>query len=101
MYEYGEFKEDGQEKNLRNGEYPNVSGDFIEVETKLIQKGYEPSIYDFSIELNGNNLTNEILSEEKLLIYISYNIENFSSYAVENLKLSAQKAKNKGYKIMV
>ena len=35
-----------------------------------------------------------------MLIYISYNIENFSSYAVENLKHSAQKAKNKGYKII-
>ena len=102
LYEYEwKFKEDGQEKiYVTNGEYPNVSGDFIEVETKLIQKGYEPSIYDFSIEVNGNNLTNEILSEEKLLIYISYNIENFSSNAVENLKLSAQKAKNKGYKII-
>ena len=102
LYEYEwKFKEDGQEKTyVTNGEYPNVSGDFIEVETNLIQKGYEPSIYDFSIEVNGNNLTNEILSEEKLLIYISYNIENFSSNAVENLKLSAQKAKNKGYKII-
>ena len=64
LYEYEwKFKEDGQEKTyVTNGEYPNVSGDFIEVETKLIQKGYEPSIYDFSIEVNGNNLTNEILS---------------------------------------
>ena len=102
LYEYEwKFKVNGQEKiYVTNGEYPNVSGDFIEVETKLIQKGYEPSIYDFSIEVNGNNLTNEILSQEKLLIYISYNIENFSSNAVENLKLSAQKAKNKGYKII-
>ena len=102
IYEYSwKFIEDDQEKiYITNGEYPNVSGEFIGVETKLIQKGYEPSIYDFSIEVNGNNLTKEILNEEKLLIYISYNIANFSPSAIENLKTSFEKAKNKGYKII-
>ena len=63
-------------KYITNGEYPNAKGDFLAVETKLIQKGYEPSIYDFSIEVNGNNLTDEILSEEKLLIYISFKVNS-------------------------
>ena len=102
LYEYKwKFSEEGDEKTyITNGEYPNVSGDFIDVETKLIKKGYEPSIYDFSIEVNGNNLTNEILSEEKLLIYVSYNIEKFSTNAIEKMNQSAEKAKGKGYKII-
>ena len=102
LYEYEwKFQENGQEKiYITNGEYPNVSGNFVDVETKLIQKGYEPSIYDFSIEVNGRNLTDEILREEKLLIYISYNIENFSDNAIENLKHSAERAKNKGFKVI-
>ena len=77
-----------------------IRDSFLTVETKLIQKGYEPSIYDFSIEVNGNNLTDEILIEEKLLIYISYNLEKFSSKAIENMKFSAEKAKNNGFKII-
>ena len=102
IYEYEWLFSEGDEikKYITNGEYPNAKGDFLTVETKLIQKGYEPSIYDFSIEVNGNNLTDEILSEEKLLIYISYNLEKFSSRAIENMKFSAEKAKNNGFKII-
>ena len=102
IYEYEWLFSEGDEikKYITNGEYPNAKGDFLTVETKLIQKGYEPSIYDFSIEVNGNNLTDEILSEEKLLIYISYNLEKFSSKAIENMKFSAEKAKNNGFKII-
>ena len=102
IYEYEWLFSEGDEikKYITNGEYPNAKGDFLTVETKLIQKGYEPSIYDFSIEVNGNNLTDEILSEEKLLIYISYNLEKFSFKAIENMKFSAEKAKNNGFKII-
>ncbi len=102
IYEYEWLFSEGDEikKYITNGEYPDAKGDFMTVETKLIQKGYEPSIYDFSIEVNGNNLTDEILSEEKLLIYISYNLEKFSSKAIENMKFSAEKAKNNGFKII-
>jgi hypothetical protein len=102
IYEYEWLFSDGDEtkKYVTNGEYPNAKGNFLGVDTKLIQKGYEPSIYDFSIEVNGNNLTDEILSEEKLLIYISYNLEKFSNKAIENMKLSAEKARNNGFKII-
>ena len=102
IYEYEWLFSEGDEtkKYITNGEYPNAKGDFLGVETKLIQKGYEPSIYDFSIEVNGNNLTDEILSEDKLLIYISYNLEKFSPKAIENMKLSAEKAINNGFKII-
>ena len=102
IYEYEWLFSEGDEtkKYITNGEYPYTKGDFLAVETKLIQKGYEPSIYDFSIEVNGNNLTDEILSEEKLLIYISYNLEKFSSQAIKNMKFSAEKAKNNGFKII-
>ena len=102
IYEYEWLFSEGDEtkKYITNGEYPNAKGDFLGVETKLIQKGYEPSIYDFSIEVNGNNLTDEILSEDKLLIYISYNLEKFSPKAIQNMKLSAEKAINNGFKII-
>ena len=102
IYEYEWVFSEGDEtkKYITNGEYPNAKGDFLAVETKLIQRGYEPSIYDFSIEVNGNNLTDEILSEQKLLIYISYNLEKFSPKAIENMKLSAEKAINNGFKII-
>ena len=99
-YEWSFLEDDKKIKYITNGEYPQSNGDFIGVETKLVQKGYEPSIYDFSIEFNGINQTDEILSEEKLVIYISYNLEKFSAKAIQNMQLSAENAKNKGFKVI-
>ena len=99
-YEWSFLEDDKKIKYITNGEYPQSNGDFIGVETKLVQKGYEPSIYDFSIEFNGINQTDEILSEEKLVIYISYNLEKFSVKAIQNMQLSAENAKNRGFKVI-
>ena len=66
----------------------------------ILKEGYNPKIFDFSIEVNGNDVTNEILSEEKLVIYISYDLDKFSQDAILNLQKSAKKAKNKGFKII-
>ena len=102
LYEYEWEFIDGDQKKfvITNGEYPEISGEFIGVETKLIQKGYEPLIYDFTIEVNENDVTDEILSEEKLVIYISYDLEKFSNLAVEKMLSSAIIAKDNGYKII-
>ena len=93
---------DGNETKIitTNGDYPDVLWDFIDVETKLIEKGYEPLIYDFTIEFNNNDLTKEILNEEKLVIYVSYDIQKFSKGAIKDLIYSANKAKDRGYKVI-
>tara|TARA_B100000524_G_scaffold81320_1_gene37247 strand:+ start:1504 stop:2667 length:1164 start_codon:yes stop_codon:yes gene_type:complete len=102
IYDYSwEFLVDGEKKIITtNGEYPKVSGEFVDVKTKLIKKGYEPKIYDFSIEINGKNLTDEILSEQKLVIYVSYNLDEFSLSSVDDMLNSAKKARNNGYKVI-
>tara|TARA_Y100000739_G_C20550670_1_gene438077 strand:+ start:189 stop:1286 length:1098 start_codon:yes stop_codon:yes gene_type:complete len=102
IYDYKWEFMDGNEKKIivTTGEYPDVTWDFIGVETKLIEKGYEPAIYDFTIEINNNDLTKEILNEEKLVIYISYDLQKFSSSAINDMFDSAQKAKENGYKII-
>ncbi len=76
VYDYNwKFKVNGEEKiYTTTGEYPTVDGEFIGVETELVQKGYKPPIHDFSIEKNGENLTSEILQEEKLLMIVAYSL---------------------------
>ncbi|MBT8180002.1 MAG: DoxX family protein, partial [Eudoraea sp.] len=48
VFEYAwKFDVNGEEKVLvTNGDYPDVAGEFVGVETKEIQKGYEPPIHD-------------------------------------------------------
>ena len=52
IFDYSwKFNVDGVEKIVvTNGDYPTVDGEFIDVETKEVQKGYEPPIHDFTIE---------------------------------------------------
>ena len=102
FYEYNWEFIDGDEKKtiVTNGEYPNVSWEFVKVDTELLEKGYEPSIYDFTIEVNNEDLTDEILNEEKLVIYISYNLDKFSISSIQDMIDSAEKAKELGYKII-
>src|SRR5690606_35429044 len=55
IYDYAwKFKTaEGEETIVTKGDYPTVDGEFIEVETTEVQKGYEPPIHDFTIEQNG------------------------------------------------
>ncbi|MEL6917739.1 MAG: BT_3928 family protein, partial [Bacteroidota bacterium] len=59
IFEYAwRFKVGNEEKIIvTNGDYPSVEGEFIDVETKEIQKGSEPPIHDFTIEQNGEDFT--------------------------------------------
>ncbi len=58
------FNSKGEEKVIvTNGEYPDVDGEFIGVETKEIQKGYEPPIHDFTIEQEGEDFTASLMQE--------------------------------------
>ena len=66
----------------------------------LIQKGYEPSIYDFTIEKNGIDYTNEILSEKKLLIFVSYDLNKISNKAHRQWQITAKSAHENGYKVI-
>ena len=60
---------------------------FIDRETKLISKGDEPLIKDFDIinEENQLDLTDSILSLERVLLFISYDIEKTNIKAHEKM----------------
>ena len=48
---YWKFNINGEEKMITtDGTYPSVEGDFISVDTKVIEEGYQPPVVDFSIE---------------------------------------------------
>ncbi|SOC80811.1 Uncharacterized membrane protein YphA, DoxX/SURF4 family [Salinimicrobium sediminis] len=102
VYDYNwKFRVNGEEKiYTTNGSYPAVEGEFIEVETEMVKKGYEPPIHDFSIEKDGENFTSEILQEEKLLMIVAYSLNRSEPDGLEKLEKVIKKARSNGYRVI-
>lgn len=102
IYEYAwKFKVDGEEKTITtNGDYPNVDGEFIDVDTRMIQEGYTPPIHDFMIERDGEDYTEDFLNEENLIVIIAYSLGNTDINGYPNIKEATDRAIKNGYKVI-
>ncbi|MDT0677799.1 BT_3928 family protein [Autumnicola musiva] len=102
VYEYKwKFNNGGEEVIItNNGEYPQQEGEFIGVETEIVQEGYEPPIHDFYIEDNGENITSEILSADKVLFIVAYNLKSTERDGYDAVKTLSDEALEKGYKVV-
>jgi uncharacterized membrane protein YphA (DoxX/SURF4 family)/peroxiredoxin len=74
---------------------------FVDRKDKIIEQGYVPPIHDFKLELNGEDKTDFILSKEKALLIVSYDIENANPEALQKIKELYKKASAKGYTVAV
>jgi len=102
IYDYQwKFKVDGGEKIVvTNGSYPQVEGEFIGVETELVQEGYVPPIHDFAMERNGEDFTEELLQEEKLIMIVAYSLGRSEAKGLAKMGAIAENAKSKGYRVI-
>ncbi|TBV26257.1 DoxX family protein [Meridianimaribacter sp. CL38] len=95
------FDVNGEEKEfVTNGSYPTVEGKLISYETKVIEKGYEPSILDFSIESDDEDLTTQFLEEDHLVMITSYSLESAEVDGLKKLKAVSDKAIENGYTVI-
>ena len=95
------FNVNGEEKTIvTDGSYPNVEGDYVSVEAEVIDEGYQPSILDFSIESEDEDLTNAFLNEEKLIMIVSYNLDTAEKEGLQKLKALSENAQAKGYTVI-
>ena len=102
IFEYAwKFNVKGEEKVIvTNGDYPTVDGEFIDVETTEIQKGYEAPIHDFTIERNGEDLTSVLMQEQKLLMVVAYDLRKTNLEAFEDIRKISELALGKQYKVI-
>ena len=103
IYSYNwEFEVDGKNTIISTtGSYPEVDGTFTgNVETELVQKGYEPPIHDFSIEKNGVDITPEVLEEEKVILIISYDLYLAKEKGLSQIKTLTENAAVNGFRII-
>lgn len=95
------FMVNGKEETIvTDGSYPDVDGEYIGYENKIIDEGYIPPIQDFSIESEDEDLTDYFLNEEKLIMVVSYSLEHVNRDCMGALKKMTDEAIKKGYTVI-
>jgi peroxiredoxin len=102
IFDYAwKFKVNGEEKTIvTQGDYPQVDGEFIGVETEEIQKGYEPPIHDFTLEMSGEDHTTQLMKEEKLLMVVAYDLAKTETDVFGEIKSITDRALDRGYTVI-
>jgi uncharacterized membrane protein YphA (DoxX/SURF4 family) len=95
------FNINGEKKVIStSGNFPDSEGTFVSVETELIEEGYEPPILDFSMELGDIDYTDVLMKEQKLIIFVFYNISKTNNDAIVGLKETLELAVINDYKVI-
>ena len=95
------FSVNGEDQVITTrGSYPDVNGEFLNVETETIEEGYEPAIYDFAIESEDGDFTDEFLSKENVVMIVSYSLEKMTPDGARAIKLASDKALQNGYTVI-
>lgn len=95
------YKVNGEDKSFTTEEKPwEIDGaTFVDRETELLEKGYEPPIHDFTMEKDGENITEKLMQKDKLMLVIMYNILKSDQEALKNIKQITDKAIKEGYEV--
>lgn len=96
------YKVNGVETEFTDKELDKIPADaeFIDRKDKLVKEGYVPPIHDFTLELDGENQTEALLNEPKLVMLISYDLNKASDNGLAKLRSFAEMANKKGYKVI-
>ncbi|WP_418513307.1 BT_3928 family protein [Corallibacter sp.] len=89
-----------QEVITTKGDYPNVDGKYIDVTTEVLDPGYEAPIHDFTIEKDGQDFAEDMLSEDNLIMIVAYNLSNSEPDGLSALKEMTMQASKKGYRVI-
>ncbi|WP_323370145.1 BT_3928 family protein [Xanthomarina sp. F2636L] len=85
---------------VTDGSYPEVEGEYVGVETKIIEEGYDPPVKDFSIETMEEDFTEYYLNEDHLILIAMYNLDTAEKDGVVKLKAFSDEALKKGYTVI-
>lgn len=99
-------------KNTRTGETQRVpSGAYVDdkwyqkenweivkgkSETRLVQEGYIPPVHDFSIQVQGEDITDRVLAMDAVFLLISHDFRKADAASFEKINAFAQEAEKSG-----
>lgn len=98
-------KSSGNEKKFSEDNYPwqdTLNWEYVSMESKLIQKGYEAPIHDFTIEtMEGEDVADYFLQTEGYtFIIVAYNLNKSNKTAQEKINQLASEALSKGMNVI-
>lgn len=96
------YKVNGKEQNFGEKDLMSLpeGAEFVRRDDKLISQGYVPPIHDFTIELDGQDFTEQMLNEPKVIMLISYDLKKAKADGLAQLEAFSKKAQAKGYKVI-
>ena len=83
-----------------SGSYPKVDGEFIGVETEVVKEGYEPPIHDFTMEIDGQDFTTDLMKVSKLCVATLYDIDKAEAEGLDKLIDLSEITSKAGYKLI-
>ena len=95
------YNVNGEDKEFTTEEKPwNLEGaTFVDRKTKLIEKGYEVPIHDFTMEKDDVDFTDFLMQNEKLMLIVMYNLDKVDKKALPKVKEITTQAMQEGYDV--
>ncbi len=95
------YNVNGKDQVFTTEEKPwNIDGaTFVDRKTKMIEKGYELPIHDFTMEMDGEDMTDILMKKEKLMLIVSYNLQRSNEKGWLHIKDVTDKAMQNGYTV--
>ena len=95
------YNVNGEDKIFSTEDKPwNIEGaTFVDRKTRTLKEGYVPPIHDFTMEKDGEDLTELLMSKEKLMLIVAYNLKMTSKKGMSSIKELSEHAMENGYTV--
>ncbi len=95
------YEKDGQTKEFTMEDLPDSTWNFVDSKSEQISEGYIPPIHDFEISYNGDDITEDILSDENYsFLMIAPHLETADQSQFGKINIVAEYAKRNGYRFV-
>ena len=95
------YNVNGEDKVFTTEEKPwNIEGaTFVDRKTRTLKEGYVPPIHDFTMEREGEDMTGQLMNQEKLMLIVVYNLGLASKKGLIRVKDLSERAMENGYQV--
>lgn len=95
------YNVNGEDKVFSTDDKPwNIEGaTFVDRKTRTLKEGYVPPIHDFTMEKDGEDITEQLMSKEKLMLIVAYNLKLSSKEGMSRMKKLSEHAMQNGYTV--